>query len=155
MRIISNNWSKVNIEFNKISFVYYKKIGYEEEIEVISSVSNDANKFEISNFFKNIAKFVCSAKSRYVNSDNDKFGHFQFMLSNKDFPEFPVKWFTLIFDNRIEIKHDIAFLTTYIFKNKQRVDFTGREKKNGKYPKYGSLKMKKRAYRFIANQALK
>lgn len=156
MRIVSDNWND-DIDFEKISFVHFipGKSDKDEQRIVIASVGRNEGAFKIAMFFKYVANIVISSKNRQVYRNKRKLGHFQFELSNEEYPAFAVKWFTLSFDNGIEIKHDIAFNTTYIHKNGHRVFFSGREKKSGKYSKYLELKMKKRAYTYIANQILK
>lgn len=156
MRIISDNW-RDDIEFDSISFVHFKPgknySGYKRT--VIASVSKEAGAFKLAMFFRYVASLVSSAKHRKVYRNQDDEGHFQFELANEQYPDFPVKWFTLHLDNGIKIKYDIAFNTTFIYKNGIRVYFTGRKKKNHKYSKYLELNMAKRAYIYIANQFLK
>lgn len=159
MRVISDNWSSVDIEFDGIEFVHYVPASswYKKDNKeiVICSVSANAHPLEIAHFFRKVADINYSRGNRKIYRNENKLGHFQFRLYNKDYPDFPVKWFTLIFDNGIKIDHDIGSNTTYIKKNSHSVLFYPREKASGKYSKYKELNMKKRAYKFIANQVMK
>lgn len=158
MKIISDCCSKDKVYFDSIMFVHFDT-HTNQNYKVIDKVSKDASLLEISHFFKKIAKFICSREARQVYRHKGELGHFQFMLSSERFKEFPVKWFTLEFDNGIVINHDIAFCQIYIYKNGHRVYFNSyfndRITKNRKYVKYLELKNKRNAYKFIANQVLK
>lgn len=154
MQIISDNWSKEKIQFDTISFMCF--IGHDRNnTKTIATIGKDANPHEIANFFRSLAKFVYSEKVRKtVFSETE---HYQFVLSNKKFKSFPVKWFTLIFDNGIKIDHDFAFDTVLIKKNDCDVPLGTFPNWNRQkfYPIYREFKLKRNAYKFIANQALK
>lgn len=161
MQIISDNWSKNKIQFDTISFVRFYQEGEEESYnnhkhEIVATISKDAHPFEIAKFFKSLAKLVYSAKVRKTIFSSKE--HYQFVLSNKEFDFFPVKWFTLIFDNGIKIDHDFAFDTVLIQKNDFEVPlgkFPHYLNDKTFYPIYREFKLKRNAYKFIANQALK
>ncbi len=132
MRIVSDNW-RDDIDFDCIYFVHYIP-GENNSLnkKIVASVSKNDGAFKIAMFFRKVGDIVVSRNNRKVYRNNNDLGHFQFMLSNEQYPDFPVKWFTLHLDNGIKIKHDIAFNTTFIYKNGIRVYFTGRKKKNHK-----------------------
>lgn len=155
MKIISDNWSNKKINFEKLSFVHFPSANSMSDPVVIDYITEESTPFEIQQFFKNISKLVCSDEHRKIHQSRSDLGHFQFVLSNHEFPHFPVCWFTLVFDNGVEIKHDIAFSTTIVHKNGLRIfpllSLSNREK----WGKYTELKIKRRAYKFIGNQAIK
>lgn len=154
MRIISGVRDR-QIEFDRICFVHYRSESSMYVPIVIDSIHKDASALEFQRFFNKLSKVVCSAKHREVYRTREKSGYFQYVLSNKDYPQFPVCWFTLILDNGVEIKHDIAFGNTLIYRNGLKVFGPKSLIDRRNWTKYTELKIKKKAYKFISNQITK
>ena len=106
------------------------------------------NKFCSYSFFKRVGDFVVSSKT-IREEKNGKCFQFAVMF---DGIISPIKWFDLVLDN-CTISHDIAFDTTLISTNDMKQPL-------GRFPMWGKSystkhrceKMKKRAYKYIANK---
>lgn len=152
MKIISDNWGKNKIEFDNISFVYFNR--KENTQHTVFKIHRTASSLEISLFFKKLSQFIYSRSARKTLFSEGEY--YQFVLSNKEHDWFLVKWFSLVFDNGIQIDHDIAFSTTLIKKNNMIVPLGSFPNWNkNKYPVYRQFKIKRNAYKFISNQVLK
>lgn len=140
------------IDFESISWISFNRDKGPDK--VCFSVKLSQGPRAISNFFKSVAKFQNTRQSKDgVLLENT---HFQFVLQSKTIPSFPCKWFLLTNDNGDVLKHDIAFSTTLIEINGLDIPL-GRFplNQNRFYPSFRELKIKKRAYKVIANFILK
>ena len=151
MKLNTTFWSKEVHSFDNILYINgaTKEIIYETKL-------ND--KFASYQFFKNIAKFVKTKRVRESILDYDRKEYFQFALM-KDGEITPIKWFDLVINDNVVISHDIAFETTLIKKNNQRVGFGHFPmyywNRNIDLPMYRELNVKARAYKYMANQIKK
>lgn len=152
MKIYTTNFSKETIEFNTIMFVHFERTdGYHETKKILNSISVNDHPLKVAAFFENISNLMKTKKVRKSIFSGKE--HFQFVLSNEDFENFPVKWFTLELDNSIKISHDIAFETTLIKRNDVLIPF-GRFNlySRHKLALYREYNMKRNAYKFISNE---
>lgn len=155
MKILTTNFAgKEAIYFDFIKLVHFHGDPCNQTQDVMFSVSIHEHPLKISNFFKDVARFMKSKKVR--DSHFKEREHFQFVLSNKEYDNFPVKWFTLELDNGVRIDHDFAFSTTLIKKNGFMVPFGGFNfSKWESFARHREINMKRNAYKFIANEVFK
>lgn len=150
MKVTTTFWSEKVHDFHELLFINSKdnKVYFKADLK---------DKQSTCVFFREIAKFIVSASVRadYKNKENNNC--FQFAVM-KDEKIKPIKWFDLWLDNKNSISHDVAFSTTLVKKNDLSIPF-GKfpiwYNKNKVFSLYRELKVKKNAYKYIANQIKK
>ncbi len=150
MKVTTTFWSEKIHEFHELFFINNKdnKIIFKTDLK---------DKFATYVFFKEIAKFVVSkgVRAEYINEESKNC--FQFaVMENEEIQ--PIKWFDLWLNEKNSIFHDIAFNTTLIKKNGFLVPlgkFPMFYDENKVFSRYRELKIKRNAYKYIANQVKK
>lgn len=145
MKIQTTFWSAEIVQLDNLLFINGKTK------EIIFRA--DLDKFHLRRFFKDVADFVISEKSRQSLSNRDDGVWFQFgtMIDGKIVK---IVWFDLVIDNDV-LSYDLAFSTPLLSKNGQRLPFgsfpMAKKYSNRKLPNYRELKMKRRVFKYIAN----
>jgi hypothetical protein len=153
MKLTTTFWSKEVHTFEYLLFINGKT-------DEVAFKTNLNNKFETSAFFRKLAKFVKSPTMRKTIDFQtwEKSDYYQFAVL-VDGKVTPIKWFDLVINDNLTFSHDIAFDTTLIQSNGNHMPFGHFPmyyyKKNIHLPKYWEFNVKARAYKFMANQALK
>lgn len=152
MKITTTFWGDEVHIFNHLLYIK----NHNDEV-MFQSDLNDMRATAL--FFKNIAKFMKTDEvKKTIDEFEDNPNYYQFAVRVDDVIT-NIKWFNLVIHDKLTISHDLAFETTLISKNKLRMTFGNfpmyYDSRNIKLPKYHSLNIKAKAYKFIANQILK
>lgn len=140
--------------FDKIMYVHTLYVNKNFKTETKNTIIKEvdlSNPLLVAKFFKEISLMQKSKEHRLFSNHVAKFGFYQFYLSNKEYPMFPIKWFSLILDDGTKIDHDIAFSTTLIKRNNIIIPF-GSLFTETKCSRYRALNIKRQAYKYISNQ---
>ena len=143
MKVTTTFWSEEVFTFHNL--LYYN--GKTKKVVFVADL-NDV--FDTARFFKNIASFV-KTKQVLQTVENDEWFQFAVMYNNEITP---IKWFDLHVDD-VVLSHDIAFETTLIRKNGVGISFGRFPRGFKKIAKYREFNIKRRAYKYIANQIAK
>lgn len=141
MKVTTTFWSEKVYEFTQLFFIN----SINEEIIFKADLQNT---FATHAFFKQISKFIVSKKAT---RGDEKCFQFAVMLDGKIHP---LKWFDFHPNPNTVISHDIAFGTTFIERNGLELPF-GKFAfwyKKKSFPLYREFKIKRNAYKYIANQ---
>lgn len=142
-------WSEDVHVFRELLFVRGHKQDFTVMDRTVLGCASD-----VSRFFRRVAAFVGSPQAREHLRREDHWYQFAVMQGEE---LLPVKWFDLVLTNGVVLSHDIAFNTTLVERNGRPVPLGRfpRWSDNRRYPRYRELKLKRRAYKFLANQAQK
>ena len=156
IKLETDFWDDKKHVFNKLLLLKATKIKkeYEVKYEIEKEIDLTLNNFYIAQAFKELSKFITTKE--VLNTDKeDSCIWYQFGVIFEGNLT-PIKWFTLVINDKLQLHNDIAFHTPLIEKNSLQIPF-------GKFPmhreyqvsKHNEFKMKRNVYNYIANQIAK
>ena len=138
--LVKNGYGGPSITSNNLLYIDNKTN------EVIAEVDLSSKSYLVINFLKYIAKFISSKKA--VTKEVNDLAYYQFAtIIEGDL--FPICWFTIVINDKLKLDFDTAFNTSLVKRNGVNIPFG---KFFTKYGKYRHIKMKHKAYKFVANQ---
>lgn len=149
MKVVTTFWTEQKFEFTDLLYIDCKtdKVQFEVKLNL---------PWAVYQFFKDLERFVQTTAVRQA-SYTDQAPHYQFAVL-KDGKVTPIVWFDLVISDNLTVSHDIAFETTLLRKNGVIVPlgaFPFRYPKTWHWPVHREFKLKKQAYRYIANKVKK
>lgn len=146
MHLTTTFWSEDVHVFHELLFVR----GHKQDFTVMDRTALGCAS-DVSRFFRRLAAFVGTRQAREHRRRDDLWYQFAVMQGEE---LMPVKWFDLVLSNGVVLSHDIAFNTTLVRRNDMPVPLGRFPRGSRRLPRYRELKLKRRVYKYIANQAL-
>ena len=157
IKLVTDFWSDEKFEFDKFLLMKGKRCNkeYITTYQVVKEIDLTLSNFYIAQKFRELSKFIVSKEVLRTNLNGDDTTWYQFGVKYEG-KLTPIKWFTLIINDNIQLHNDIAFDTPLIKKNSIQLPF-GKFSMHRTYKvsKHNEYKMKRNIYKYIANQIAK